>query len=371
MSCARTVINRKRIVEALTALIACMPAGANISSLLGLINSCCTIEDAQAIFDLAIQRSACYLQTAGLLPFSPSVQLWDGLSDVTIDDGINLLRLTGPPDDGRTIFLPPVAGYTGGAYVALDLGMGIDVLFGYAVLPSGTDTIDGKPDMVPLMGAAYLIFTPSGTGNWTYQVANNDDPRFVRIFSSTAFFGGTPAIPDIRVVPASYNGNPTSWIGHDGLSGGYGGIMIPINQFDPLRLVDRFNFPIDALMRHPLSSNIAQPVPTLGTGAGTIGAGAEIAIVGNDTCGWVRVLTGADATGVGEIFVLPFDGPFAGAPSVIMQSGDDTTRLADADSIYAPLDTTTTTEFRATLPTGKTLAPSSAYRWRYHTFGGQ
>ncbi len=61
-SCNRTVINRKRVVEALNGLVACLPAEANVSGLAALINSCCTLEDALALYALAAQRGICLLQ---------------------------------------------------------------------------------------------------------------------------------------------------------------------------------------------------------------------------------------------------------------------------------------------------------------------
>ncbi len=371
MSCnQRTVINRKRIIEALRALDACAP-NAGIGPLLGLINGCTSIEDAQVIFDLAIQRAACWLVNNGSsAPFAPVEQLWDGVADVIVDPGTNLLRLTAPTGPFLTITLPPAAGYTGGQYVAIDLSANNGVPVGFTILPDGTDTIAGALGMVPVMGAAYVVFTPSGTGNWAYQITNNDDPRFVRMFSILGGFGNTAALPDILITPCSYNGNPTSWIGHDGSVGGFGGFMIPINVNDPVRCVDRFNGPQDQIIRHVLASNVSQPVAALGSGAGTIGAGAQIAIVGNDTTGNVRVTTGADATGVGEIWNLSFDFQYPGAPSIFIQSSDDDTRISDADSLYVPLSMATIADFHAVLPTGKIIPPSSTYEWRYFCQGG-
>ncbi len=82
MSCAqRDIINKKRIIEALNALVACMPSGANLTGLQALINQCCTLWDAQAIYDLIIQRSICYLQT----------QIQNGPGTIVINGGVDYI----------------------------------------------------------------------------------------------------------------------------------------------------------------------------------------------------------------------------------------------------------------------------------------
>jgi hypothetical protein len=119
-SCNRTVINKKRVIEALNALIACLPAGANISGLSGLINSCCTLEDALAIYALAVERGICFVHNApaaencewpSSCPFftvttldpTPGLNIYDGRARgflfqnlVTTNGGISFSPFTDP-----------------------------------------------------------------------------------------------------------------------------------------------------------------------------------------------------------------------------------------------------------------------------------
>ncbi len=353
---------------AIAAIADCASASAEVQEIYAELAVCTPLFVVQDIYIRILTAAFCFVSGGGQDPFSPVTQLWDGTDDVTIDDETNLLRLTAPVGAGREITLPDVSLYPGGLYVAIDLGANLDVHFGLTIVPAGADTIDGQATMVPVMGATYVVFTQSGTGNWTYQISNNDDPRFYRTFTVLASFGGDVANPHFKVSPASYNGNDTSWVGHDPTVGLMGGFMWPINANDPLRCTDKFNIPTDFLMRHPLSSNVAQPVVQLGPGAGSIDT--DIAIEGNDTAGWVRVTTGSDASGTGEIWNLSFDANYYGPPAVIIQAADDDTRIGDGNFLYAPLGSTTIADFHAYMPTGKSLAVSSTYRWRYHTFGG-
>lgn len=68
-----------RAIEALNGLIACLPSGANVSGLAILINSCTTLEAAQSVLNLAVQRAVCYLNT----------QLQNGPTTIIIDGGVD------------------------------------------------------------------------------------------------------------------------------------------------------------------------------------------------------------------------------------------------------------------------------------------
>ncbi len=356
---------------AIVAIAECLPFAADVQDIKDELAVCTPLFVVEDIYVRILTAALCYVGGGGsVAPYEPVVQLWDGTSNVTIDEGTNILRLTAPTAASRQITLPANAAYTGGYYVSIDLMKNIGVLFNQTVVPAGADTIAGAATMVPVMGATYATFTSSGTGNWAYQITNNDDPRFYRMFSVLANFGGTVGTPDIKITPCSYNGNDTSWIGHDPTVGVMGGFMIPINVEDPVRCADKFNTATDLLMRHPLTTNTLRPVVALGAGAGTPGAGATIACEGNDTTGWVRVNTGSDATGTGEIWNLTFDAPFTAPPIVMIQAADDDTRTSDADWLIIPISTTTNADFHAVMSTGKTMATSSTYIWRYHTLGG-